>query len=166
MTVDELREKTRDLEEELYYKIEDFEGIYKARVAEVLVDEPYHDRDDKTSRDQEVKVRLAKPLPDEFPKKEKKILARTLRTLLRKYQKETGCRITEVLVGLEGYPVEVRADVLAYPQRLLKNRRKALEEDIESLVNSFETETQGRVEKVKVARVDSENYVVNVRLAQ
>jgi hypothetical protein len=40
------------------------------------------------------------------------------------------------------------------------------QEDIESLVNSFETETQGRVEKVKVARVESENYVVNVRLAQ
>jgi hypothetical protein len=38
MTIDELTEQTKNLEEALhYYLIEDFEGLYKAGVAEVQV---------------------------------------------------------------------------------------------------------------------------------
>src|SRR6476660_1296030 len=123
MTIDELTEQTKNLEEALHYLIEDFERLYDAGVVEVQVLEPYHHREDETNRDQEVKVRLD-PLPEGFPKKEKKILERSLRKLLRSYEKETGCRVTEILVHQEGYPVEVRVDLLAYPQRLLKSRRK------------------------------------------
>jgi hypothetical protein len=165
VTVADLREKTRDLEEAIHHRIEDFEGSYQAQVARVLVCEPYHDRDDETSRNQEVKVRLTKPLPEEFPRKEKKILGRSLRKLLREYEKDTGCRVTEVLVGLKGYPVEVRTDVLAYPERLLETRRRALEEDIDGLLCGFEGDTQGQVSRVKITRVGSEEYVVKVRLA-
>jgi hypothetical protein len=82
MTVEQLTEQTKSLEESLHYLIEDFEGLYKAGVAEVQVIEPYHNREDEKSRDQEVKVRLD-PLPEGFPKKEKKILERGIRKRLR-----------------------------------------------------------------------------------
>jgi hypothetical protein len=83
--------------------------------------------------------------------------------LLRKYERETGCRVTEVLVGLEGNPVEVRTDVLAYPGRLLATRSRALEEGIEGLLDSFERDTQGQVAKLEVTRVGPEEYAVKVR---
>jgi hypothetical protein len=42
MTMDELTEKAKNLEEELQYRIEDFEGLNRpARVTEVRVLEPY-----------------------------------------------------------------------------------------------------------------------------
>jgi hypothetical protein len=162
MTVDELADQTKNLEETLHYLIENFEDLYDARVAEVQTLEPYHDREDETSRNQEVRVRLD-PLPHGFPKKEKKILERRLRKLLRSYEKETSCRVTEVLVR-QGYPVEVRVDLLAYPQRLLRERRKALGEHIEGLLDSFEQDTQGRIAEILVEEGE-EGYIVKVRLA-
>lgn len=163
MTVEQLTEQTKDLEESLHYLIEDFEGLYKAGVVEVEVIEPYRDRDDETSRNQEVKVRLD-PLPEGFPKKEKKILERGIRKRLRQYEEQAGCRVTAVLVRQEDYPVEVRVDLLAYPQRHLKARRKELEEEIAGLLDSFEQDTEGRVAEV-VVEDREEGYAVTVRLA-
>jgi hypothetical protein len=96
--------------------------------------------------------------------REKNILERGLRKRLRSYEKGTGFRVTEVLVRQEGYPVEVRVDLLAYPQRLLKARRKTLGEDIEGLLNSFEQDTQGRIAEILVEE-GQEGYIVKVRLA-
>jgi hypothetical protein len=166
MTIDELTEKTKNLEEELQYRIEDFEGLNRpARVTEVRVLEPYHDREDETSRNQEVEVRLNSH-PQGLPQKEKKTLERRLRKLLREYERGTGCRVTEVLVRQErGYEVEVRVDLLAYPQRLLKKTRKTLEVEFEGLLHDFASRTQGRIAEIQVTEVGPESYSVQVRLA-
>jgi hypothetical protein len=72
--------------------------------------------------------------------------------------------VTAVLVHQEVYPVEVRVDLLAYPQRLLKARRKELEEEIAGLLDGFEQDTEGRVAEV-VVEDGGEGYTVTVRLA-
>ena len=166
MTIDELTEKAKNLEEELQYRIEDFEGQNRpARVTEVRVLEPYRDREDETSRDQEVEVRMD-PNPQQFPAKKRQALEQDLRESLRDFESGTGCRVTEVLVRQEGgYEVEVRVDLLAYPQRLLKKTRKTLEEDIEGLLHDFASRTQGRVAEIQVTEAGPESYSVQVRLA-
>jgi hypothetical protein len=165
MTVEDLREKTSGLEETLHNRIDDFERLFGADVVEVQILEPYQDRKERASRKQEVKVLLKRPYPQGFKKREKKILEREIRTLMRRYERETGCRVTEVLVGLEGYPVEVRIDALAYPQRLLQRSKKDLEEEIAGRLDGFTGRTQGRIARIDIVGSEDETYGVRVSLA-
>src|SRR4051794_38362959 len=127
MTVDELKEKTKHLEGELQQLLDDFASETGFGVAEVLVVEPHHDQEDESSHDQEVEVRLDSPNRQRPPKREKKTLQRALKAFLQAFESGTGCRVTEVLVGQEVYEVQVRIDLLPYPQRFLKNATKRLE---------------------------------------
>jgi hypothetical protein len=160
-----LKEKTKHLEGELQQLLDDFASETGFGVAEVLVVEPHHDQEDESSHDQEVEVRLAPPNRERPPKKETKTLGRKLKTLLKAFESGTGCRVTEVLVGQEIYEVQVRIDLLPYPQRFLKDATKRLEGELQEMLCDFARRTQGRVAEVLVTEEGPENYDVQVRIA-
>lgn len=109
MTVEELRERTRHLEQALNHLLRDFEEESGCRIKAVQVVE-----DGPEIYDMEARVRLR--APPQRVNAWRKLLEGVIKDLLRNFEEETGCRVVEIQRSERGM-VALRLDPLPYPQR-------------------------------------------------